>query len=148
MRRGSTRAFALESISLEQLSTALYYSTRGIDADFLSPFGSSINRLFLIVNAVEGLAPGAYAYLREQHALELINEGDFRREAGYLGLEQKIPADASVNVYMLTDLNRVLEAHGNRGVSYGGAGIRGNRGPFVPGGLWHGFRGQRPDVLR
>ena len=56
VRRGSTRAFAHESISLEQLAAALDYSTRGIDADFMSPFGSSINRLFLIVNAVEGLA--------------------------------------------------------------------------------------------
>ena len=115
VRRGSTRAFAHESISLEQLAAALDYSTQGIDADFLSPFGSSINRLFLIVNAVEGLAPGAYLYHREQHKLEMLKEGDFRREAGYLGLEQKIPADASVNVYMLADLDQVLGAYGNRG---------------------------------
>ena len=45
----------------------------------------------------------------------MLKEGDFRREAGYLGLEQKIPADASVNVYMLTDLDRVLSVFGNRG---------------------------------
>ena len=115
VRRGSTRAFAHESISLEQLAVALDYSTRGIDADFLPSCGSSLNQLFLIVNAVDGLAPGAYLYHREQHALEMLKEGDFRREAGYLGLEQKIPADASVNVYMLTDLDRVLSAYGNRG---------------------------------
>ena len=115
VRRGSTRAFAHESITLEQLSGALENASRGFDADFPSTGGPALNELFLIVNAVEGLAPGAYAYHRGQHALELINEGDFRREAGYLGLEQKIPADASVNVYMLTDLNRALEAFGNRG---------------------------------
>lgn len=115
VKRGSTREFAHESISLEQLSAALDYSTRGIDADFLSPFGSTLNRLFLIVNAVEGLVPGAYLYHRERHGLEMLKEGEFRREAGYLGLEQKIPADASVNVYMLTDLERVLSAFGNRG---------------------------------
>lgn len=115
VKRGSTRAFAHEPITLEQLSAALDYSTRGIDADFLSPFGSTLNRLFLIVNAVEGLAPGAYLYHRGPHALELLKEGDFRREAGHLGLEQKIPADASVNVYMLTDLERVLSEFGNRG---------------------------------
>ena len=115
VRRGSTRAFAHESISLEQLAVALDYSTRGIDADFLPSCGSSLNQLFLIVNAVDGLAPGAYLYHRGQHALEMLKEGDFRREAGYLGLEQKIPADASVNVYMLADLNQVLGAYGNRG---------------------------------
>ena len=115
VRRGSTRAFAHESITLEQLSAALDYSTRGFDSDFLSPECPSFNRLFLIVNAVEGLASGAYLYHRESHSLEMLKEGDFRREAGYLGLEQKIPADASVNIYMLTDLLRVLEAYGNRG---------------------------------
>ena len=94
------------------------YATRGIHADFLPSYGSSLNRLFLIVNAVEGLAPGAYLYHRERHALEMLKEGDFRREAGYLGLEQKIPADASVNVYMLTDLDRVLGRSGTGGTGW------------------------------
>ena len=114
VRRGSTRAFAHESITLEQLSAALDYSNRGIDADLLAPYGSSLNRLFLIVNAVEGIAPGVYLYHRESHSLEMLKEGEFRREAGYLGLEQKIPADASVNVYMLTDLEQGLDVFGNR----------------------------------
>jgi nitroreductase len=39
----------------------------------------------------------------------------FRREAGNLGLGQEIPADCSVNVYFLADLNRALERFGNRG---------------------------------
>ena len=39
----------------------------------------------------------------------------FRREAGDLGLGQEIPADCSVNVYFLTDLNRALARFGNRG---------------------------------
>ena len=115
VRRGSTRAFAHESITLEQLAAALDYSTRGFDADFLSTRGPSLNELFLIVNAVEDLASGVYLYHRESHSLELLKTGDFRREAGYLGLEQKIPADASVNVYMLTDLEQVLDVFGNRG---------------------------------
>ena len=115
LRRGSTRTFAQDPISVEELSAALHYTTRGIDADFLSPYGASVNELFLIVNAVEGLASGAYRYDREQHELELLEEGDFRGEAGHLGLDQQIPADASVNVYMLSDLKQVLDAFGNRG---------------------------------
>ena len=39
----------------------------------------------------------------------------FRREAGNLGLGQEIPADCSVNVYFLADLNRALARFGNRG---------------------------------
>ena len=115
LRRGSTRTFAQDPISVEELSAALHFSTRGIDADFLSPYGASVNELFLIVNSVEGLASGAYRYDREQHELELLEEGDFRGEAGHLGLDQQIPADASVNVYMLSDLKPVLDAFGNRG---------------------------------
>jgi hypothetical protein len=47
--------------------------------------------------------------------LELLKEGDFRRAAGDLGLGQEIPADCSVNVYFLTDLEEVLQRFGNRG---------------------------------
>src|SRR5262245_46976599 len=115
VRRGSTRQFSRESISFAQLSTMLDRATRGIDTDFLSPKQASLNELYLIVHAVDGLSPGTYVYRREKRALELLKEGDFRRDAGYLGLGQEIPADCSVNVYFLADLNRALERFGNRG---------------------------------
>jgi SagB-type dehydrogenase family enzyme len=115
VRRGSTREFARESISFAQLSTLLDRATRAIHADFLSPAEASLNDLYLIVHAVDGLAAGSYVFRRRQHALELLKEGDFRREAGYLGLGQTIPADCSVNVYFLADLKNVLERFGNRG---------------------------------
>jgi SagB-type dehydrogenase family enzyme len=114
VRRGSTRQFARESITFGQLSTMLDRATRGIPADFLSA-GDSLNQIYLIVHAVDDLAPGAYVYRRDLHALELLKEGDFRGEAGELGLGQDIPADCSVNVYFLADLNRALERLGNRG---------------------------------
>jgi len=115
VRRGSTRQFSRESISFAQLSTMLDRATCGIDADFLSPKQASLNELYLIVHAVDGLSPGTYVYRREKRALELLKEGDFRRDAGYLGLDQEIPADCSVNVYFLADLNWALERFGNRG---------------------------------
>ena len=62
LRRGSTRQFARVSLAMEQLSTMLDRATRGIRADFLTPFGSSLNDLYLIVNAVDGIQPGSYAY--------------------------------------------------------------------------------------
>ncbi len=114
-RRGSTREFATESISFAQLSTMLDRATRRIPADFLNSSERSLNDLYLIVHAVEGLPSGAYVYRRNTQRLQLLQEGDFRREAGYLGLGQDIPADCSVNVYMLADLNRALERFGNRG---------------------------------
>ncbi len=114
-RRGSTRRFAQESITLQQLSTILETSTRGLPADFLIPPGSTLNDVYLIVNAVDGLESGAYVFHRDLGALELLAEGEFRYQAGFLGLNQELPADASVNVYFLANLEPVLQRFGNRG---------------------------------
>lgn len=114
-RRGSTRQFARDPITLPQLSTILDRATRGIPADFLNPPGSHLNDLYLIVNSVVGLSAGAYFYRWEEKQLELLKPGDFRDKAGYLGLEQQIPADASVDVFFLADLKKILERYGNRG---------------------------------
>ena len=114
-RRGSARQFSRESISLRQLSTMLDRATRGVPTDFVRPEQVPLNDLYLIVHAVEDVAPGAYVFHQDSRALELLKEGDFRRQAGYLGLGQEIPADCSVDVFFLTDLDRVLQRWGNRG---------------------------------
>ncbi len=114
-RRGSTRKFAAEPITLTQLSNLLDRSTRGIPADFLQPFGEQLNELYLIVNAVEGLNPGAYVFHRRRGMLERLKQGDFRNEAYYLGLEQELPGEASVAIFYLADLPPILERFGNRG---------------------------------
>ena len=115
LRRGSSRKFARVPVSFAQLSTTLHRATRGIPADFLDPPGAMLNDLYLSVNAVDGLPAGAYVFRRDRDALELLRPGNFRREAGYLGLMQEIPADASVDVFFLTDLSTMLERFGNRG---------------------------------
>ncbi|MGH7767828.1 MAG: SagB/ThcOx family dehydrogenase, partial [Candidatus Binatia bacterium] len=115
VRRGSTRTFAREPIAFAQLSTMLDRAACPASADYATEAEPSLNDLYLIVHAVEDLPAGAYRFRREERALELLKEGDFRREAGYLGLGQEIPADASVNVYFLADLKRILERFGNRG---------------------------------
>ncbi len=115
LRRGSSRRFAREPMTLGQLSTILDRAVQGIPADFLEPEGASLNDLYLIVNTVEGLPSGAYVFHRERQALELLREGAFHNEAGYLGLEQALPADASVDVFFLAELRPILERFGNRG---------------------------------
>jgi len=114
-RRGSTRKFARSAITLPQLSTILDRATRGIPADFLDPFGAQLNHLYLIVHAVDGLPPGAYVFHRGRGLLECLKEGNFRVEAGYLGLEQELPADAAVDIFFLADLRPIFERFGNRG---------------------------------
>ncbi|MCZ6624698.1 MAG: SagB family peptide dehydrogenase [Deltaproteobacteria bacterium] len=115
LRRGSTRQFSHDSITFTQLSTMLDRATRGIAADFLDPGAAPLNDLYLIIHAVDDLPAGAYVFHRDRLALELLTEGHFRREAEHLGLGQDIPADASVDVFFLADLNPILERFGNRG---------------------------------
>ena len=114
-RRGSSRRFENKPISFQEFSTMLYCSAQGIPADFLEPFGVSLNHWYIIVHAVEDLPAGAYVLHRHNWELELLKEGNFRSESGYLGLGQELPADASANVFFLADLTSILEHFGNRG---------------------------------
>ncbi len=110
-RRGSARRFARRPIRFEQLSTVLERCSRGVSADC----GIVPNEMYLIVHAVDGLSSGTYVYHRDQRGLELLQAGSFRREAGHLALGQDLAADASVNVYVLCNLEPMLERFGNRG---------------------------------
>ncbi len=114
LRRGSTRRFAPEPITLTQFSIMLDRATRAIPADFAAS-GTHLNDLYVIVNSVEGLGTGAYFYHRDEHALELLRQGNFRKVAGYLGLEQELPANSSACVFFLADLPAILDRFGNRG---------------------------------
>jgi len=114
-RRGSTRAFdRTQAITLPALCTVLDSATQGVAADVWTP-ESTLLDLYLIVHAVEDLAPGAYYYQREARSLELLREGYFRAIAGHLGLGQTLAGDAAVNVYSLCSLAAVLKHFGNRG---------------------------------
>jgi SagB-type dehydrogenase family enzyme len=115
LRRGSSRKFARPPITLAQLSTMLERATRGVPADFLDSLGAQLNQLYLIVHAVEGLEPGAYFFDRDRKLLECLKRGDFRAQAGYLGLEQALAADAAVDIFFLADLQPILQRFGNRG---------------------------------
>jgi SagB-type dehydrogenase family enzyme len=110
-RRGSTRQFGHASLSSVELATALWAATRAIAADV--PAG--LVDLYLIVNAVDGVEPGAYCYRAAEHALELLKAGRYRNESSYLCLEQPLGGDAAAVIYFLAPLARVLSAFGDRG---------------------------------
>jgi SagB-type dehydrogenase family enzyme len=121
----STRHFRHQSIGFDQLSTILRCANSSAPCDF----GGCPTDTYLIVNAVDEIPAGAYAYRRADDALDLLRAGSFRREAGYLGLGQELPADASVNIYFLSNLEAILARFGNRGyrVAQLDAAIRGGK---------------------
>jgi SagB-type dehydrogenase family enzyme len=110
LRRGSSRRFTGEPITLGELSTILERSTCGIPADF-----PAMNEIYLIVNGVDGLQQGSYFYNAGEQRLEILALGDFRARAAYLALEQQLAGDAAVAVFFLADLERWLGRLGPRG---------------------------------
>jgi SagB-type dehydrogenase family enzyme len=108
--RGSTRTFARSAIDRDAAATILRVATRGIPADVHAPSDP-----YVLVHAVDGLAPGAYAFDRATGDLALLRAGDFRREAGHLALGQALAADAALDVFWLVDLAPVFARLGGRG---------------------------------
>lgn len=115
VRRRSTRHYDRETpIPFVAFSTLLERASRGFAADGLAR-DALLHDLYLIVNNVEGLAPGIYLHHPQRHAVELLKEGTFRRQAQRLALGQDYAGDAHVNCYYLTELGPVLACYGNRG---------------------------------
>lgn len=116
MRRRSTRHYDTEAlIPFTAFSTLLDRSSRGFAADCLLPDALPLHDCYLIVNGVEGIAPGVYLHHPQLQAVELLREGNFRAAATRLAVGQEYAGAAHVNCYYLTDLNAVLATYGNRG---------------------------------
>ena len=113
--RGSTRRFARESIPWESFRSVVDAAGRGINAPGLADSVCPFLGLYFIVNAVDGLEPGAYYYNRFYNGLRLLKAGDFREMAGHLGFEQALPADAAAVAFITADLNGIDQALGARG---------------------------------
>lgn len=111
LARGSTREFSGAAIDVEALSSALHHATHPFPADV----SGGLVDLYLTVHAVNGLAPGAYAYDRGAHALRRLKDGDFRRQSAFLCLDQALGGAGSATVFFLADLERLLARLGNRG---------------------------------
>ena len=113
IKRGSTRKFSLESITFEELSTILNKTTSGINSDFINQ--DLVSDIYIIANAVEGLESGSYYYVKEKNSLEQLRKGIFRNASGNLGLDQDLPYDASVTIFLMVNLDKILKQFGNRG---------------------------------
>lgn len=108
-RRGSVREFALEPIPRSDVASILAEALAPVPAD-MPPYVEA----YLVVNAVDGLEPGAYRF-ELPDSFSLLRAGSLRREAGFLVLEQELGARAAATIFFLADLDRVLSEHGEHG---------------------------------
>jgi SagB-type dehydrogenase family enzyme len=115
LKRGSTRRFANTSIPFSVLSTILASSTRGIPLDFFRIEDTSLIDIYLICNNVEGIPVGGYFFNRRRNTLDLVKLKVSREMSGYLSLGQSLFSQASAVLFLMTSLQKVLGALGNRG---------------------------------
>ena len=112
LRRGSSRGFARDSMLASEMAAILDRALAGVPGDWLRS-GTSVHAVVMAA-ALEGLPPGIHDY-SPGGRFRLRREGTFRREAGYLCLEQQLGADAAAVTFLLADLDRTLGALGDRG---------------------------------
>ena len=111
-RRRSNRRYATETlIPFEVVSTVLVHAAAPPPLDV--PFPPS--DVYLIVNNVAELEPGAYFFDRASQALYLLKKGDFREAAKHLTVGQQYAADAHVVAFGLADLDAIYPVYGDRG---------------------------------
>jgi SagB-type dehydrogenase family enzyme len=111
-RRGSARRFGPAPMPREVLIDVLRRATGGISTDY-APEGSRLIEPYLMVNRVEGIERGAYVW-RDGEPRPL-REGDFRREAALLCLDQPLAGESSATVFLMADLAGTLQRLGPRG---------------------------------
>ena len=111
-RRGSSRQLARESLPGSEVGAILDLSLAGVPGDWLR--GDRSVHAVVMAAALDGVASGIHAYLPGGR-FRLRREGSFRREAGYLCLEQRLGADAAAVTFLLADLDGTLGRLGDRG---------------------------------
>lgn len=105
-KRRSERRFSAEALPLASLSSLLAGAAQPAQL-------SAAVTLNIVVNRVDGLAPGVYRYLA-RHALQPLRSGDLQAAARSAALSQDVIGDAAAVLILSADRDQVL-AQGARG---------------------------------
>ncbi|MFH0812333.1 MAG: SagB/ThcOx family dehydrogenase [Pseudomonadota bacterium] len=124
-KRRSVRNYSRKALSLAQLSQILF-AAQGVTGTIyghLIRSAPSAGALFpievyAVVNKVEGLSPGIYHYNVQEHALEMLNAGDYRNQITDAGLKQDMLGEANVTFVLSAIFDRTRHKYGERGFRY------------------------------
>ncbi|MCQ9205732.1 MAG: SagB/ThcOx family dehydrogenase [Omnitrophica bacterium] len=121
-KRRSARDYSKKPISQLELSRLLYSAYGRIKNNPSKRAVWSIEglypiELYIFVNNVEGIASGIYHYNVLEHALELLNEGDYRFRIANACLGQKLVGNANIAIIKTAIFERVKH-YGDRGYRY------------------------------
>jgi len=127
--RRSHRQFQDKSISMEHLSQILW-AAYGITSPRPEPnlrgglrtapsAGATYPlEIYVVAGNVEGLEPGVYRYVSEEHKLVKTVSGDVRNELTEAALGQRMISAAPVTVFYSAIFERTTERYGERGIHY------------------------------
>ena len=114
--RRSRRNYQDKAISADQLSQILWaaYGTQ-VQGKRTSPSAGALYalELYVAVGNVEGIAPGVYRYISDEHNIVKIAEGDIRGDLGE-GMLTKAPAI----LYVTSDINTAIASYGEEDIKY------------------------------
>jgi SagB-type dehydrogenase family enzyme len=130
VQRRSIRRYGDTAVPLAALSAMLAAVAQ-------PPLLSDALRINLVVNRVQGLAPGIYRYAPD-HTLYKVADGAMATQAQRAALDQQVIGDAAV-VLVLSAQTRQVLAHGARGYRHAllEAGLMGER--WLLGAVAHGL---------
>jgi hypothetical protein len=113
LRRGSTRRFDVGAVAPAALVTkGLPWATAPAPLDVL-PSGATLLEHLLLVNAVDGVRPGAYRVAGD--GLVELGVGEVRDVGRYLCLGQRLGGDGALTAFHAAHLDRVTAVLGDRG---------------------------------
>lgn len=121
-RRHSVRSFRDASISLRDVAQLLW-ACAGKTFDgvtrasrtFPSAGGIYPLNVYFVVGKVQALRAGIYRYDPEEHALELLKPGDYRRKLASAALGQVFVANAPASIVITAFYYKTWRVYGDRG---------------------------------
>jgi SagB-type dehydrogenase family enzyme len=121
-RRRSVRLYENSPLSLEEVSQLLWaaYGITKPPRYKTAPSAGATYPLvvYLVAGDVEGLEPGSYRYVPEEHALEPVKFGDLRKGLFEACLRQPWVLEAPASLVLGAEFERTTSVYGERGVRY------------------------------
>jgi SagB-type dehydrogenase family enzyme len=123
--RRSVRNYSDRMLSLQELSQ-LVYAAQGVTGEVYdqalrtAPSAGALYpyEVYVIAHRVEDLPAGIYHYAVPEHALSLIEAGDFRDKITSAGLSQDMLGEAGVVFVLSAIFDRVRHKYDERGFRY------------------------------
>ena len=120
--RRSVRNYKNEPLTLQEVSQLLW-ACDGKTAEWggrTSPSAGATYPLeiYVVVGNVEGIEPGLYHYIVENHSLVEVKKGDLRRKLSSVCLNQTMVVEAPVSIVISGIFERTTGRYGERGKRY------------------------------